>query len=41
MLEKVILADSDDDLYEGYNEFHPALDTRVFLSPTLMLTCLI
>ncbi|XP_054163457.1 intraflagellar transport protein 88 homolog [Oppia nitens] len=28
MMEKVILADSDDDLYEGYNEFHPALDTR-------------
>lgn len=28
-MERVILADSDDDLYEGYNEFHPALDTRV------------
>ncbi len=30
MMEKVILAPSDDDdLYSGYNEFHPALDTRV------------
>lgn len=33
-MERVILAttddeDEEDDLYKGYNEFHPALDTRV------------
>lgn len=28
--ERIILANSDDDdLYSGYNEFHPALDPKV------------
>lgn len=37
MMERVILATSDDEeeeedeLYKGYNEFHPVLDTRVFV----------
>lgn len=30
MTERIILANSDDDdIYGGYNEFHPVLDTKV------------
>lgn len=31
IVERVILvnSDDDDDLYSGYNEFHPALDSKV------------
>lgn len=31
IVERVILAnsDDDDDLYSGYNEVHPALDSKV------------
>ena len=29
MTERILLASEDDDLYAGYNEFHPVLDIKV------------